>query len=84
MDRDIAVVKYVMLMIPDYLSYLFDIYFCLGCYYCVSGGLMRSERQKQSGQEHVVFSSLFSMKLGSTATKLANVLGAIFPKVLGD
>ena len=46
MDRDEAVVKYVMPMIPDYLSYLFDIYFCLGCYYCVSGGLMRSERQK--------------------------------------
>ena len=71
-------------MIPDYLSFLFYIYFCLGCYYCVSGGLMRSERQKQSGQENVVFTSLFSMKIGSVVTKLANVLCAISPKVLGD
>ena len=76
--------KYKMPMIPDYLSYLFDIYFCLGCYYCVSGELMRSERQKTSVQENIVFAPLFSLKIGSVSTKLANVLCAVFPKVLVD
>ena len=76
--------KYTMLMIPDYFSYLFDIYYCLGCYYCISGGLIRSERQEQSEQENVALSSLFSMKIGSVATKLANVLCAISSNVLGD
>ena len=76
--------KSAMPMIPDYSSFLFDIYFVLGCYYCVSGGLMRSESQKQSGQENIVFPLLFAMQVKSVATKLAYVLRAIFTKVVGD
>ena len=75
--------KYAMLMIPDYLSF-FNINFCLGCFYCISGGLMRFKRQRQSEQDHVDFPSLYSMKIGSVTTKLASVLCAIFPKILGD
>ena len=45
---------------------------------------MRSKRQKQSGQENIVVTSFFFMKIGNMATKLANVLCAIFPKNLGE
>ena len=54
------------------------------CFYYISGGLMRSVRQKNSRLENVVFLTLYFIQINSVANKMASVICAIFPQVLGD
>ena len=76
--------SYSMPVIPDSKCFLFDFYFCMGCFYSIGNGLIRSEQHKKSGQENHVFPSLYSIKTSGFAKKMANVLRGMIKYVVGD
>ena len=76
--------SYSMPIIPDSKSFLFDFYFCMGCFYSVGNGLIRSTEQKKPGKENHVFPSLYSTKTNGVAKKMANVLRAMIKFVVGE
>jgi hypothetical protein len=62
--------KYSMPMVPDFESYIFDFYHCMGCFFAIENGLLRSGNQIRRGLENVVFPSLFNVKTKNVAEKI--------------
>ena len=71
--------KYAMPMIPNKLSWLFDFYHCLGCFFCCENGLFRTKEQIRKGHLNLVFPYLHKFGMASVTTHLTKIIRNNFP-----
>ena len=71
--------KYAMPMIPNKLSWLFDFYHCLGCFFCCDNGLFRTEEQIRKGHLNIVFPYLHKFGIAWVTGHLTKIIRNNFP-----